>query len=354
MSSFARFSSSVTPDWQALLACIKRQGTPSRVHAIELFLDPEIKMALSERFNLAEGLDPTDPWFFWQREIRLQRFLGYDYVRCGVEGIPIAMHRQSADGRSFVDEHTGPIASWDDFHRYPWPAVEAMTTQALDWLGEQLPDDMCIIGSGGFGHFYEWLSFLMGYETLCFALFEQRDLVQAVADRTLAINLEMARRLLACERVRALWGADDMGYRTGTLVSPADLRAFVLPGHRQLAAMAHAAGRPYLLHSCGNLTAIMDDLIDDVRIDGKHSFEDVIGTVEEARTRYGDRIALLGGVDVDFLCRADEQQVRERVRRTLQNCMPGGGYVLGTGNSVANYIPMDNYLAMLDEGRRFI
>jgi len=40
-------------------------------------------------------------------------------------------------------------------------------------------------------------------------------------------------------------------------------------------------------------------------------------------------------------------------RETLEACMPGGGYVLGTGNSVANYIPLDNYLAMLDEGRRF-
>jgi len=41
------------------------------------------------------------------------------------------------------------------------------------------------------------------------------------------------------------------------------------------------------------------------------------------------------------------------VRRTLAVCQPGGGYCLGTGNSVANYIPLDNYLAMLDEGRRW-
>ena len=56
---------------------------------------------------------------------------------------------------------------------------------------------------------------------------------------------------------------------------------------------------------------------------------------------------------MDFLCRADEKQVRARVRETLRKCMPGGGYCLGTGNSVANYIPLDNYLAMLDEGRKF-
>ena len=72
---------------------------------------------------------------------------------------------------------------------------------------------------------------------------------------------------------------------------------------------------------------------------------------KSAKQQYGDRIALLGGIDVDFMCRASEDQVRERVRNTLDLCMPGGGYCLGSGNSVANYIPLTNYLAMMDEGR---
>ena len=41
-----------------------------------------------------------------------------------------------------------------------------------------------------------------------------------------------------------------------------------------------------------------------------------------------------------------------RVRDTIDVCQPGGGWCLGTGNSVANYIPAANYLAMLDEGRK--
>jgi uroporphyrinogen decarboxylase len=97
----------------------------------------------------------------------------------------------------------------------------------------------------------------------------------------------------------------------------------------------------------------MPDLIDDVKIDAKHSFEDTIELVTDAKARYGDRIALLGGMDVDFLCRSDEPAIRRRVRRTLDVCLPGGGYCLGTGNSVANYIPLENYLVMLDEGRRY-
>jgi uroporphyrinogen decarboxylase len=256
-------------------------------------------------------------------------------------------------GRNFVDEHRGPVTNWDEFESYPWPDPARMTTRALEWYERNLPDNMCVVGSGGFAHFAEYLTWLMGYETFCIALFEQRDLVAAIADRLVDMYRVVLARILEFDRVKVVWGSDDMGFRGGTLVSPDDLRSFVLPGHKAMAEMSHAAGRPYLLHSCGKLDDIMGDLIDEVGIDAKHSFEDTIEGPVEAKSRYGSRIGILGGIDVDFLCRATEDEVRARVRRTLDACMPGGGYCLGTGNSVANYIPVDNYLAMLDEGRKY-
>ena len=136
------------------------------------------------------------------------------------------------------------------------------------------------------------------------------------------------------------------------MIAPEILREKALPWHKRAAQVAHDHGRLYFLHSCGNLESIMDDLIDDVKIDAKHSFEDAICPVTEMKKRYGSRTALLGGIDMDFMCRGTPAQVRRRGRDTLEACMPGGGYCLGTGNSVANYIPVENYLAMLDEGRR--
>ena len=198
-----------------------------------------------------------------------------------------------------------------------------------------------------------YLTGLMGFETLCYALFDQRELVSAISQRLRAMYDAILRRILQFERVKVVWGSDDMGFRSGTLIGPDDLREFILPAHKRMAAIAHAAGRLYLLHSCGKLEAIMDDLLDDVRIDGLHSYEDTIRTVEATKARYGHRIAVLGGIDVDFLCRSNEEAIRRRVRATLEACHSGGGYCLGTGNSVTNYIPLDNYLAMLDEGRRF-
>jgi uroporphyrinogen decarboxylase len=353
----------VKPDWEAFLACILRKGTPRRVHVIELFLDWEVQEELARRFHLLDGLRADDPHFMQQRAVRIQRFLGYDYVRQGVENLNVPLRRHTAadtaglgrsQGRSFVDESRGPIASWEEFERFPWPDLCAASTRALEWYEKNLPDDMCVIGSGGFAHYAEWLSWLMGYETLCYALYDDRDLVRAIFDRIDAIFTRALEMMLPFRRVKIVWGSDDMGFKTGPLLSPDDTREFVLAGHRKMAAMSHAAGRPYLLHSCGNLSTLIDDLIDDVKIDAKHSFEDTIEDVRQVKRTYGRRIALLGGIDVDFLCRADEAAIRARVRDTLETCQPGGGYCLGTGNSVANYIPVDHYLAMLDEGRRFI
>jgi len=356
------FSVAVKPDWEGFIGCIRREGTPSRVHIIELFLDLEVQAAICERFGLLEGLRPEDEYYEQKRILALYRFLGFDYIRCGLEGMDFVSKRATvedtaalsrAGGRSYVDERTGPITNWEEFERYPWFDARKATTRALEWFEKNLPDDMCIVGGGGFGHFAEGLLWLMGYETLCYALADQRDLVKAIADRLVENYRISVRRILEFGRVKAMWGSDDMGFRTGPLISPEDLREFVLPGHRLMAEASHEAGRPYLLHSCGNLSSIMEDLIEEVKIDAKHSFEDVIEPVTESKEKYGERLTLLGGIDVDFLCRADEEQVRERVRETCAKCLPGGGYCLGSGNSVTNYIPVGNYLAMLDEGRKF-
>jgi uroporphyrinogen decarboxylase len=352
----------ITPDYEAFIDCILRKGTPDRVHYVELFLDGEVQDTICQEFKLLDGLDPSDPFYDLQRQVRIQRFLGYDFIRQGMEGVDWPLHRlftqdtagiERQGGRAYIDENRGPVTTWQEFEQYPWPRLDQVSTRALEWYEENLPDDMCIIAGGGFAHFAEHLAWLMGYQTLCYALYDQRDLVQAIADRLIAFYVPVLEHMLQFERVKIVWGSDDMGFKTGTLISPADLREFVLPGHQKMAEMAHAAGKPYLLHSCGNLLTIMPDLLDEVKIDAKHSFEDTIEDVRQVKFTYGQRIALLGGIDVDFLCRSTQEQVRQRVRQTLEICQPGGGYCLGTGNSVANYIPVENYLAMLDEGRKF-
>lgn len=361
MTRFEGLQRPQAPDAEALIANLLRKGTPRRVHHMELFHDAEIRHAIAERFDLLPDVAPDHPdrerWIL----LNVNRFVGFDHVSASLGDLPMPMKRlttedtadrKHAGGRTYIDEHRGPIASWEDFEKYPWPDSNTPSaTRELEWWSEHLPEDMCLVSHTG--HFAEWLSWLMGYETLAFALYDQRDLVEALYARILREHEIQLRRILEFERVRIVWGSDDMGFKGGLMISPADTREFVLAGHKRLAEMAHAAGRPYLLHSCGNLGDILEDLIEDVRIDGKHSFEDTIEDVRDAKRSYGDRIALIGGIDVDFLCRADETAIRRRVRDTLDVCLPGGGYCLGSGNSVANYVPLDNYLAMVDEGRLY-
>ena len=360
MASYPGLERGVAGDWQGLIRNVLRKATPKRCHHIELFHDAEVRDAIAERFDLMGGIGRDDADYERWKLIRVCRFCGFDFVRVGVVGMDFHLHRATtedtaglsrAGGRSYQDEHSGPIMSREDFEEFAWPDPHAPeATSELEWYQEHLPEDMCIIGSGGFAHFAEFLTWLMGYETLCYALYDDRELVGAIAGRLTEYFRVILSRMLTFDRVKIIWGSDDMGHKTGLLISPDDTREFFLPGHKLMAEMSHEAGRPYLLHSCGNLADVIDELIDDVEIDAKHSFEDTIEDVREVKHTYGRRIALLGGIDVDFLCRADEEAIRRRVRETLDVCLPGGGYCLGTGNSVANYIPLENYLAMVDEG----
>jgi uroporphyrinogen decarboxylase len=250
----------------------------------------------------------------------------------------------------FINEHKGPITNREEFDRYPWPDPSKFTTRALEWYEKNLPDDMVVIG-GLTGSFFENISWLMGYETMCFALLEQPDLVEDIAVRLREIYSANVAALLKFDRMKIIWGSDDMGFKGGLMISPDHMRQYVLESHKLLASMAHKAGRQYILHSCGKLDDIYNELPDTVGIDGKHSYEDTIESIGDVKKRFTGRMAVLGGIDVDFLCRASHEAIRARVRDTINSCQQGGGFCLGTGNTVANYIPLDNYLVMLDEGR---
>ena len=208
----------------------------------------------------------------------------------------------SAKGRAWSDQHQGVIASWEDFERYPWPKVEEFDFFPFEYIDAHLPDGMGMITCHG-GGIYEHLSWIMSYEGLCLALFDKPDLVKAwVADRIGGLLVQFYGHLLDLGRVIAVFQGDDMGFKTATLISPQHLREYILPWHRRYAELAHRGAR-YILHSCGNLTMIMPDLVDAVGIDAKHSFEDAIIPAPEFQERYGSRIAVLGGLDIDILTR---------------------------------------------------
>jgi len=131
------------------------------------------------------------------------------------------------------------------------------------------------------------------------------------------------------------------------MLSPDDMRRYVFPWHQQTVAAAHAVGKPAILHSCGCLAEVLDDVIDYMQYDAKHSFEDAIQPIEEAYDQYHHRIALLGGIDVDFVCRSTPEEIFARSQKMIQRAGDGGAWALGTGNSVPEYVPDDGFFAMI-------
>ncbi len=348
------------PNPERLRSVLEHQGRPGPVPFIELFADqPIMEAVLGHPMAPANVEDREAARAHADSLIAFYSKLGYDYVPVGVASGLERGYAQAGDTamlskgtRQWDNTSTARIRSWADFQAYPWPKPEDFDYSEAEYLLRSLPDDVVPLALGA-GGILEWVMWLMSYEHFAIAIHDQPDLVEAMFARVTEVLLAPCRNLLDMGVFCAYFVGDDMGHVTGTMISPRLLRHYVFPNQRKLADIAHEHGVPFLLHSCGNLSAIMDDLIEDVRIDGKHSFEDKIEPVESVHASYGKRISLLGGVDVDLLARGSQAQVRARTSHLLDALGDSGSWCLGTGNSVANYIPVSNYLAMLDEGRRW-
>jgi uroporphyrinogen decarboxylase len=351
-----------SPDYTRLLRAINRSGDPYDVPFLELVADPEF---------IAAYLDENVPMTWNQRvdrdlwkasidqKIRFWHPLGYEAIWQGpaidFPRVPMLLSDDTAQytrsTREWFNESKGCITSWAEYDVYPWSTSKDVDYFPLEYMSEQLPEGMGIFGQ--LDGVYESLSWMMGYETLCLSLYDQPDLVAAICQSIEEVYVPLARSMAQMDRVIGLWMGDDLGFKTGTLISPRHLRQYILPVQSKIAAIAHEFGKPFLLHSCGNLATIMDDLIDTVGIDAKQSFEDQILPVEDFCSRYQDRVCTIGGLDIDLLARGSEEQIRKRTHQILEACAPSKAYMLGSGNTITNYIPIANFLAMLDEGRKF-
>ncbi len=148
METYRGLQDTQEPNWSGLVDNILGKGTPERVYHIELFQDEEIRDAIADRFELIGGVRKDDPDYERKKYIAVQRFCGFDYVRVGLS-VDMPLYSQSVKdtaelarqaGRSFQDEHVGPIMSWEDFEKYPWPDLRAPeATTELEWHQENLP-----------------------------------------------------------------------------------------------------------------------------------------------------------------------------------------------------------------------
>ncbi|HAQ19774.1 MAG TPA: hypothetical protein DCR40_11155 [Prolixibacteraceae bacterium] len=237
------------------------------------------------------------------------------------------------------------ITDWKSFESYNWPNPEKGDFELLNQLAPELIDRMKFIVSAP-GGVLENVIDLVGFERLCFMIYEDEELTGNIFDEVGLRLLRFYEICSALDSVGALIVNDDWGFKTQTMLSPEMLRQFVFPWHKKIVELIHQNKKCAILHSCGNLSEVIDDIVEDMKYDAKHSFEDNILPVEQAYKLWHDRIAILGGIDMDFLVRNTPETIRGRCRKILQST-GSKAYALGSGNSIPAYVPIENYLAMI-------
>jgi hypothetical protein len=246
----------------------------------------------------------------------------------------------------------GPIQTRADFERYPFDDVPRIFWEAyephLEALRASLPAGMRAYGGCGYGIF-ETSEDLVGYESLATMQYLDpelfRDLYRRIGDLYVKLWTRMVSRysdLFVFFRM-----GDDLGFKTSTLLAPETIREHILPQYRRVIDIVHGGGKRFLLHSCGNIFSVMEDLIT-AGIDAKHSNEDQIAPFMEWIERYGGRIGLFGGIDVNVLCLKSPEEIFGMVKEQAALFRTRArGYALGSGNSIPKYVPVENYLAMV-------
>ena len=342
------------PDYNNVVMAARNQ-TPPRLplyeHLVGGRMQQEILGAnpgplMSDPDNAVRDRAFSEYWRYW-------RTLGYDTAshECCIGGI--------MPGSGALGGHVDPvIKTRADFEKYPWDELPdryfARFGKCFESLARTCPEGMKAVGGVGNGVF-ECVQDLVGYMNLCYLREDDPELYADLFRQMGDVKAAIWKRFLRdySDAYCVLRFGDDLGFNTMTLLSTDDIIDHVLPQYRRVTDLVHATGRPFLLHSCGNLFKVFPDIIEKANIDAKHSNEDTIGHFSVWVERYGDRIGNFGGIDTDVLCSGTPESIRDYVIDCLNRVAGRGGIAFGSGNSIPDYVPAEGYLAMIETVREW-
>jgi hypothetical protein len=335
------------PDAANLLDVLHNRR-PKRLPLYEHAIDaPFVSKALGRSIE-AQGSSAKDLRAFYGELVGFWKDMSYDgfaYEAAICDMLP--------DHGAIKGGKRGPIQTRQDFERYPFDDIPRMYwetyTPHLEAIRTVMPQGMKAYGGCGYGIF-ETSEDLVGYEYLAVMQYLDADLFtdlyKRIGDLHVTLWGEMIRRysdIFVFFRM-----GDDLGYKTSTLLEPDTIRAHIIPQYRRVIDLVHGSGKKFLLHSCGKIFSVMDDLID-AGIDAKHSNEDQIAPFSTWIELYSNRIGLFGGIDMNTLCLLSPDDVSRKVlddARLFRSTARGWG--AGSGNSIAEYVPVDGYRAMIE------
>jgi uroporphyrinogen decarboxylase len=245
-----------------------------------------------------------------------------------------------------------------DLERYPWPDPRDMARTAafrarigtLRQAGEP-----ALVMHGVSAGILEMALRLRGFEQLFMDFALDPDVVCALLDRLVAIKIaywEQALDWFGADVLVAI-EADDLGAQDSLLISPEMYRRYVLPRHKRLfgAIKRKAPHIKVFLHSCGAIRPLVPDLIE-AGVDILNPVQvSASGMDPKALKRdFGDVLTFWGGgIDTQHVLPfGSPDEVREEVKRRIDELAPGGGFVFNTIHNIQSDVPPRNLDAMLE------
>ena len=253
--------------------------------------------------------------------------------------------------RGWAEEGTGMIAGRDEFEAINWPEPDAMDYSPFEEITRYLPPGAKVIAS--MGYIYSTVIRLMGFQNFCEKLVEDPDLVARVFDKAGEIQLGVFKNIARMDVVGATWQPDDIAYATGLMIAPKHLRKYMWHWYKEMCRISRERDMPIIFHSDGKLDQVMGDVVE-TGFTTLHPIEPKPMDIVEVKREYGDRLSLIGNIDLAYtLTRGTPEEVEEEVRQRIALVAPGGGYAVGSANSVTEYVPVENFRAMLDATRKY-
>lgn len=343
------------PDFNRVAAALRREE-PDRVPLCEFLVDPPVKEAFLGRHvgnSLVRGdnYDVAADVEFWYRAGYDFMHLAPNYLGLFEGGWNVAAGDYSAYSaapveRAWMEEHQSIIRTTRDIERYNWPDPDAVDLSDLLQAANLLPAGMRLT-SGTWGIF-ETTRALLGFETVAFALYDEPGLVEGVLERVGDFLFRLFQRVLNLPNLGAVWFADDLSSVDTYFVNPEWYRQNLFPWMRKYNDAAAGKGLPLIYHCDGRMWEVLPDIVD-MGFAAIQPVEPKAMDIVEVKRQYGSRLCLIGNIDLGgSLVRGTPAEVEAEVRQRLAELAPGGGYMVGSSNSITSYVPLQNYRAMIE------
>ncbi len=159
-------------------------------------------------------------------------------------------------------------------------------------------------------------------------------------------------KVLAERGARCVLIFDDYAFKNGPFMSPKQYKEYVFPWLKTICSTAHQRDCKVILHSDGDLALLLDDLVNDCKIDALNPIEPTTANKDydifKIHERFGDKITLVGNVSPTMLATGSIEEIREYTTRLIREIAPGGGYILASGHSINPAVTYDRWQAMMD------